>query len=308
MGDPKFSRRKYDTPSHPWRAERIKNESELQKRFGLKNKREIWKAQSQIRTLRSQSRDLQARLRTGEHQAEVEMKQLLDKCGRLGLLPIEGTTLNDILSLSVESVLNRRFQTMVFQRGMSYSADQARQFIVHGHISINGRIVTIPGYIVRRAEENAIGFATSSPLANDLHPMRPKPKDAVEIEKEKALIEQAEKAEAKPKPAQKKESPLEKLKVAKPSLEKMIEKDGAEQEEAPLPEIEETGEIPPAPAVSEKPKQEKHKAEKSEKAEKPKGDKPEKQKTEKPKQEKHKAEKSEKAEKPKGDKRKAEEK
>src|SRR5512136_972382 len=118
MGDPKFSRRKYDTPSHPWRAERIKNETELQKRFGLKNKREIWKAQSLVRTLRAQSRDLQARTRTGEHQAEIETKQLLDKCGRLGLLPMEGTTLNDILSLSIESVLTRRFQTMVFQRGL----------------------------------------------------------------------------------------------------------------------------------------------------------------------------------------------
>jgi len=299
MGDPKFSRRKYDTPSHPWRAERIKSESELQKRFGLKNKREIWKAQSQIRTLRAQSRDLQARLRTGEHQAEVEMKQLLDKCGRLGLLPMEGATLNDILSLTIESVLTRRFQTMVFQRGMAYSADQARQFIVHGHITINGRIVTIPGYLVRRAEENAIGFAVSSPIANDLHPMRPKPKEAVEIEKEKALVEQAAKAEAKPKPvAPKKENPLEKLKVVKPSLEKMIVKDGAEEAEAPLPEIEETGEIPQAPEPAEKPKGEKHKAEK------PKGD--------KPKAEKHKVEKAEKSdkadkpEKPKGDKHKAE--
>jgi len=305
MGDPKFSRRKYDTPSHPWRAERIKSESELQKRFGLKNKREIWKAQSQIRTLRSQSRDLQARLRTGEHQAEIETKQLLDKCGRLGLLPIEGTTLNDILSLTIESVLNRRFQTMVFQRGMSYTADQARQFIVHGHISINGRIVTIPGYLVRRAEENGISFATSSPIANDLHPMRPKPKEAVEVEKEKALAEQAAKgvkAEEKPKPvAPKKETPLEKLKAAKPSLEKMIEKDGAVQEEAPLPEIEETGEIPPAPV--EKPKTEKHKGEKAEKhkaekseksGEKPKSEKHKGEKAEKPKSEKHKAEKAEK--------------
>ena len=299
MGDPKFSRRKYDTPSHPWRAERIKSETELQKRFGLKNKREIWKAQSQIRTLRSQSRDLQARLRTGEHQAEVEMKQLLDKCGRLGLLPMEGTTLNDILSLSIESVLTRRFQTMVFQRGMAYSTDQARQFIVHGHISINGRTVTIPGYIVRRAEENAISFTVSSPIANDLHPMRPKPKEAVELEKERAVAEQAAKEEAKLKPAApKKESPLDKIKVAKPSLEKMIIKDGAEEEGAPLPEIAETGEIPQAPETAEKAKGEKHKGEKHDKpkaAEKHKGEKAEKsdkpKAAEKPKAEKHKAEK-----------------
>ena len=296
MGDPKFSRRKYDTPAHPWRADRIKSETELQKRFGLKNKREIWKAQSQIRTLRSQSRELQARLRTGEQQAKVEMKQLLDKCGRLGLLPVEGITLNDILSLTIEDVLNRRFQTMVFQRGMSYSADQARQFIVHGHISINGRVVTIPGYAVRRAEENAISFSASSPISNDLHPMRPKPKDAVELEKEKAIAERTEKAEAQPKTADpKKESILEHIKVAKPSLEKMIVKDGAENEGAPLPENEETGEIPQAPESADKHKAEKHKGEKTEKADKP-------------KTEKHKGEKTEKADKPKTEKHKTEEK
>ena len=293
MGDPKFSRRKYDTPSHPWRAERIKNETELQKRFGLKNKREIWKAQSIVRALRSQSRDLQARTRIGEHQAEIETKQLLDKCGRLGLLPVEGTTLNDILSLSLEDVLARRFQTMVFQRGLAYSAGQARQFIVHGHITINGRKVTIPGYMVRRAEENAISYTTRSPIANELHPMRPKPKEAVEVEKEKAREEQVAKelGPVKPVAPKKKEAPAERIpKAIKPSLEKMIEKDGSKEEQEPLPEDKETGEIQPAPETAVKPKAEKHKAEKHKADDKHKAD-------EKPKAEKHKTEKKPKAEK-----------
>ena len=293
MGDPKFSRRKYDTPSHPWRAERIKNETELQKRFGLKNKREIWKAQSIVRTLRSQSRDLQARTRIGEHQAEIETKQLLDKCGRLGLLPLEGTTLNDILSLSLEDVLTRRFQTMVFQKGLAYSADQARQFIVHRHITINGRIVNVPGYMVRRAEENAIGYAERSPIANELHPMRPKPKEAVEVEKEKAREEQVARdiEPAKPVAPRKKEAPAEHIpKAVKPSLEKMIEKDGAKEEQEPLPEDKETGEIQQAPEPATKPKAEKHKAEKHKADDKQKVD-------EKPKAEKHKTEKKPKAEK-----------
>jgi small subunit ribosomal protein S4 len=293
MGDPKFSRRKYDTPSHPWRAERIKNETELQKRFGLKNKREIWKAQSIVRTLRSQSRDLQARTRIGEHQAEIETKQLLDKCGKLGLLPMEGTTLNDILSLSLEDVLTRRFQTMVFQKGLAYSADQARQFIVHRHITINGRIVNVPGYMVRRAEENAISYATRSPIANELHPMRPKPKEAVEVEKEKAREEQVAKdlEPARPVAPKKKEAPAEHIpKAVKPSLEKMIEKDGSKEEQEPLPEDKETGEIQQAPEPATKPKAEKHKAEKHKADDKQKAD-------EKPKAEKHKTEKKPKAEK-----------
>jgi len=243
MGDPKFSRRKYDTPSHPWRSDRIKNETDIQSRYGLKNKREVWKAKSLVRNFRVQSRDLQARLRTGEKQAEIEMKQLLDKCGRLGLLPSEGTTLNDVLAINVENILSRRFQTMVFQKGMAHSHDQARQFIVHGHIAIKGRIVTIPGYLVRRSEENEITFSDRSPLANDLHPMRPKPKDSIDIEKEKTLVEREkpkEKSDEKSKAPPKKDQHEPKhLKTAKPSLEKMLKKDGAvEKETAELPEPE----------------------------------------------------------------------
>ena len=33
MGDPKFSRKKYDTPSHPWQATRIKEENEILKKY-----------------------------------------------------------------------------------------------------------------------------------------------------------------------------------------------------------------------------------------------------------------------------------
>lgn len=255
MGDPKFSKRKYDTPSHPWRAERIKNETELQKRFGLKNKREVWKAQSLIRSFRAQSRELQARIRTGEKQAEIEVQQLLRRCARLGLLPMEGATLNDVLALNVENVLSRRFQTMVFQKGMAYSFDQARQFITHGHVAIMGRIVTIPGYLVRRDEENDIGFSERSPLASDLHPMRPKPKEAIELEKQKALIELAAKeAEAeKRKEAPKKEPEIKHPKAVKPSLEKLIEKDGiAEETPVELPELDEEAETKPEAKPEEK--------------------------------------------------------
>ena len=56
MGDPKFPRKKYDTPNHPWKAERIQEEKDAQKSFGLKNKREIWKAKSLIRNFRKQAR------------------------------------------------------------------------------------------------------------------------------------------------------------------------------------------------------------------------------------------------------------
>ncbi|MEK6987913.1 MAG: 30S ribosomal protein S4 [Candidatus Thermoplasmatota archaeon] len=172
MGDPKFSRAKYERPSHPWEAERIKTENELLKKYGLKNKKELWRSQFTLRRFRQRARELQARVRTGDKQAEKEREQLLRRLGRLGLLPLEGTTLDDVLALDVEALLSRRLQTLTFLKGLAFTPRQARQFIVHGHVSVSGGRVTIPGYLVSRQEENVIIYDERSPIANDLHPVR----------------------------------------------------------------------------------------------------------------------------------------
>jgi small subunit ribosomal protein S4 len=229
MGDPKFSKRKYEKPSHPWEGERIKAENELLMKYGLKNKRELWRAQSFIRTLRAQSRELQARVRTGDKQAEVETKELLNRCARLSLLPAEGATLNDVLALNTEAVLQRRFQTVIYRKGLAYTPKQARQFIVHGHASISGRKVTIPGYIVKRAEEEQIDYHVKSPISNDLHPVRPKPEDLQKIKE----VAEAVKAEDK-----------EEIKVAKPKLKKIINTELKEEKETET-------EVPEAPEPQE---------------------------------------------------------
>ncbi len=173
MGDPKFARAKWTRPSHPWRAERIKEENDLLRKYGLKNKREVWKAQSQLRLFRARARELQARIRAGDKQAEKEREELLKRLARQGLLPLEGTSLDDVLALNVETLLGRRLQTLAYMKGLSFSPDQARQFIVHGHVAVGGRKVTIPGYLVKREEEGAIAYHTHSPMTNDMHPSRP---------------------------------------------------------------------------------------------------------------------------------------
>ena len=171
MGDPKFSRKTYDTPSHPWQGERIKAEVEVVRAFGLKNKTEVWKAETILRNLRKQSRDLQARLRTGDAQAKIEADALLAKCGRLGYLPADAN-LNDILGLKNEDVLSRRLQTIVYEKGFASTIKQARQMITHGHIFMNGHRVTVPGYLVTRVEESSIEFNPASPFTDEMHPMR----------------------------------------------------------------------------------------------------------------------------------------
>ena len=193
MGDPKFSRKSYDTPSHPWQGERIKAEVVVVRQYGLKNKTELWKAQTILRNFRKQSRELQARLRGGEAQAKVEADALLAKCARIGVLPSDGT-LNDILQLNEESILNRRLQTLVFEKGLSSTIGQARQMIVHGHIFINGHRVTVPGYIVTRLEESSVEYDPASPFTDEMHPMRMSAEQAAASMALKA--EQAAKEEA----------------------------------------------------------------------------------------------------------------
>ena len=173
MGDPRFNRKKYETPKHLWEADRIKEEWELQRKYGLKNKREIWKAKSLLRNFRGQARQLQAKLRYGNPQAEKEQKLLFDKLIRLGILNESNATLDAVLSLTVEDILRRRLQTIVYLKGLARTPKQARQFIVHGHIAIGDKKVTIPSYLVRREEVELVDYYKYSPLADEMHPMRP---------------------------------------------------------------------------------------------------------------------------------------
>lgn len=191
MGDPKFSRKMYSTPSHPWRISRIKEENELIKKYGLVNKTEVWKAKSTLRNFRAQARTLQARRRTGNLQAEKETKQLLEKLSNLGVLPGQAT-LDDVLALDVNVILSRRLQTLVYLKGLAHTSKQARQFIVHGHTVVNNRKVTVPGYLVRKIEEDKIEYYLSSPLKNELHPMRLKPE---QVTQQKPTAQPAEKVE-----------------------------------------------------------------------------------------------------------------
>jgi len=181
MGDPKFSRRKYTRPSHPWDGPRIQEEKEIIKKYGMKNKRELWKVKDFLRRYRRIARNLQARMLNKEAQAEKEKEQLLKSLFRMGLLG-EKSDLNDVLALGLEAVLARRLQTLVHLKGLSYTPGQARQLIIHGHISLKGKKMTIPGYLVMRGEDEQIAYRATSPYTSEMHPMRPKPAMARELE------------------------------------------------------------------------------------------------------------------------------
>jgi small subunit ribosomal protein S4 len=168
MGDPRRFKSKYSGPGHPWQRARIEEERAVSREFGLSTKRELWKAQSKLKSFAAQAKSLIA-LRTA--QAEVEKKQLLSRVARYGLLS-STARLDDILALTVRDLLGRRLQTLVFKKGLARSPRQARQFIVHEHILVGDKKVSAPSYLVPVADEASISFVSSSSLASAEHPER----------------------------------------------------------------------------------------------------------------------------------------
>ncbi len=159
MGDPRKPRKKWEGPKHPWIKERLLKEIELVGKYGLKNKRELWKAETMARKLRHRARNL---LAIPEGEREKATRVLLEKLYIMGLIE-KDATLDEILGLTAEHILERRLQTIVHKKGLAKSIYHARQLIVHGHIAIGGRRVTSPGYLVRRDEEDLVGYAPGSP-------------------------------------------------------------------------------------------------------------------------------------------------
>ncbi len=163
MGDPRKSRRKWERPGHPWIKERLAEEMELVGKYGLRSKRELWLAQAFLRRVRNRAKSLLSLPPEGR---VVKERELVRKLYRLGLLMKEEGTIDDVLGLTVEDVLQRRLQTLVNRKGLARSIHEARQLVVHGHVAIGGRRVTSPGYIVSRDEEQLIDFMHGSPMAS----------------------------------------------------------------------------------------------------------------------------------------------
>ncbi len=162
MGDPKKSRRKYETPGHPWIKERLLQEIELVGKYGLRNKRELWIARTYLRRIRARARTLLAL--PPQRRAKFE-RELINRLVKQGILPSEDCTLDDVLNLTVEDILQRRLQYIVYKKRLASSIYHARQLIVHGHIAIGDRRVTSPGHLVTRDEEEQVGFYPLSPYA-----------------------------------------------------------------------------------------------------------------------------------------------
>lgn len=168
MGDPKRQRKKYTRPSHPWQKERIGEEIELMKEYGVKNKKEIWKMQTILKKFARQAKNLVA---LSSAQAETEKKQMIEKIKSLGIIN-ENASFDDVLGITIKDIMERRLQTIVFRKNMARTIKQARQFITHKHILVGDKVVTGPSHIVKKSEEPLISFSGKSALSNVDHPER----------------------------------------------------------------------------------------------------------------------------------------
>ena len=174
MGEPKFSRPRTQTPTHPWKQARIDEEHDLKERYGLKKvggMREIWREKSALRRHRNQAMKLIGRVDSTEGHYAKEKDQLLNSLTKKGLLQI-GADVGDVLEINVEHMLSRRLQSVVYYKGLAPSMRAARNLIVHGHICIGDQRMTVPGYHVLKEEEDSLQYSENSPFVDPEHPFR----------------------------------------------------------------------------------------------------------------------------------------
>ena len=168
MGDPRKQRKKYATPRFPWRTDILQEELKLLGQYGLRNKHELWRHETTLSNFRGIARSLIGK--SAEERKKME-DELLARLKKIGVLN-ETAVLDNVLDLTIEDILERRLQTIVFRKGMGKTVHQCRQLITHGHIAIGNRRVTVPTYVVAKKEEPQITYASKSGLANPNHPLR----------------------------------------------------------------------------------------------------------------------------------------
>jgi small subunit ribosomal protein S4 len=168
MGDPKKQRKKYETPRFRWRKDILQEELKLIGQYGLRNKHELWRHKTLLSKTRGIARSLIGK--TPEERAKME-NEILIRLKKLGILE-ETAVLDNVLDLSIEDLLERRLQTVVFRKGLTRTIFQSRQLITHGHVNIGNRRVTVPSYIVSKEEENQVMYSPQSELAKEKHPLR----------------------------------------------------------------------------------------------------------------------------------------
>lgn len=129
---------RYSRPKRPFDKERIDEEAGIKKEFGLKNKKEIWRAEARIKSMREKAKKLIS--------ADSEEQKAL--FARLKKKGFEVNSIADVLSLDKKDYLNRRLQTIVVKKKIAKTQKSARQLITHRKILVGEKVVSSPSHIV----------------------------------------------------------------------------------------------------------------------------------------------------------------
>ena len=209
MGDPKYPRKIWRKPKRPLNYELKMEELQTLGTFGLRTKRELWKAHTELSRVRQQARSLLALTQKVRDEKEPI---LLKSLSRIGLISNDAT-LDDVLNLKPTDLLARRLQTIVSNKLGFKTPYQARQAVIHGHIMIGDRKVDIPSYTVTVAEEDNVHFTPESKIPEMLE--KAKAKTSKVEEGTEATPTEATPTEATPTEA----TPTEATKDDKPSTD-----------------------------------------------------------------------------------------
>ena len=136
----------YSKPKTPFDKERINEEAEIKKEFGLKNKKEIWRAEAKIKLIREKAKNLIS--------ASPEEQKIL--FGGLNAIGLNVKSIGDVLVLDKRDYLKRRLQTILVKKKLAHTPKEARQLIVHKKVLVDGGVVDSPSYIVPLDLENKI--------------------------------------------------------------------------------------------------------------------------------------------------------
>ena len=168
MGDPKYPRRAWRKPKRPLNYDLKMEELKTLGTFGLRTKRELWKAHTKLSSVRKQARSLLALEQDIREEKEPILMKSLAKIG----LVSSDATLDDVLNLQVTDLLTRRLQTLVFKKFGFKTPYQARQAVVHRHIMIGDKVINIPSYTVTTLEEENIRFTPESKIPEILEKIK----------------------------------------------------------------------------------------------------------------------------------------
>lgn len=146
MGDIKRKRKMFSRPKKLFDRTRMDEENVLVNKYGLKNKREIWKAKTAVSKLRRRAKGLISK-------DIKEQQKFFDKLNKVGM---GVTDISDVLALTEEAVFERRLQTFVFKKKLATTVKGARQLIVHKNVLVDGKVVNIPSFVITLELEDKI--------------------------------------------------------------------------------------------------------------------------------------------------------